>query len=1603
LTDALDRDQALKRERIAEIAEAGRRLRLRTRLPVNRSRFLEHYYAQAPREDLAGDERMLAAAALDHLCWALVRQPGTARVRVFNPNPDENGWSSPRTVVQMANDDMPFLVDSITMRLGALGHGIHVTFHPILHVLRDGRGRLQQLNPRAAAGSRRESLIHIEFQRETDAAVLQGIVTALEETLADVRAAVEDWPAMIEQLRAASRDLGRSRGVPEEARAEACEFLDWLADDRFTLLGYREQRIVRGRNTDRLVPKPATGLGILRDGKQPGETVRLAGEARREARSPTPLVVTKIAVRSTVHRPARLDYIGVKVFGRDGRPRAEKRFLGLFTSDAYHQRPRNIPLLRRKVRQVVEQSGFDPASHRCKRLQHVLNTFPRDDLFQITVEDLTRISFGVLALQERHRVRLFWRRDAFGRFYSCLLYLPRDQYTAQARQRVESILQRAFSGTEVETDVAVSESTLARLAITVRADETAAAAEPDTEKLQAEIENAVRSWSDCVREALLTRVGEDQALGLLHRFADGFSAAYQEEAGPARAAADIETIADLLDTGAALRMHLIPVAGQESPRLRFTTFHRDSPIPLYTALPVLEHMGMRVLSEHIYAARSAGTEVWIQDFELEPAGMLRIDGAACARFMECFRRVLIGDADNDRFNSFVVSASLEWREAALLRAYCRYILQTGLPFSQAYMQEVLGRYPSFCRALVDGFHGRFNPDLGAARRRRRLNDSRRRLEAELDAVVSLDEDRILRAFLAVIDATLRTNYFQVTSAGPKAYLSFKLDSPRIAELPKPWPMCEIFVYSQRVEAVHLRSGPIARGGIRWSDRREDFRTEVLGLMKAQHVKNVVIVPAGAKGGFVCKRLPSGDRDAVQREVTACYQTFIRGLLDLTDNVVDGRAVRPERVIARDRDDSYLVVAADRGTAALSDVANAIAAEYGFWLGDAFASGGSAGYDHKEMGITARGVWEAVKRHFRELGVDVANERVTVTGIGDMSGDVFGNGMLLSPHLRLVAAFNHQHIFIDPAPDTEQSFQERQRLAALPRSSWDDYDRSRLSAGGGVYERASKSIELSAAAQALLGISAERLTPPELIKAILRAPVDLHFNGGIGTYVKASRESHADAGDPANDAVRVNGNELRCRVVAEGGNLGFTQLARIEYALAGGRINTDFIDNSGGVDSSDREVNIKILLNGAVAAGRLTLRRRNSLLAAMTDELATLVLANNYAQTQALSIIEAHARERIGEHARVIRVLESTGLLDRSIEHLPSEEQIEERRKAGHALTRPELAIVLSYAKIQLTASLAASEIPDDAYLARELLAYFPRPLGKDHTRAIGTHPLRREIIAMLISSSMINRMGPFFVLRVQDETGANVAQIARAYAIAREIFDVRTLWREIESLDGHIPSGLQYDTSFQVRRMVQRCVHWLLRRHREALTIEPLIDRLKAGAIALLGDLPAVTGGRTRRQLERDRDSLANIGLPPLLAERVAALALMNELLDVIEVSRELSLDLKETAELHFELARGLKLDWLREQIEALKVDGRWRATARGALRESLAQAQRALLTSILAARGRSSPRAALASWLAGRKERIVRLRRMLDEMKGTGEVDFAALSVALKELDQLR
>ena len=1585
-------------ELLQDILSRGRRIRLNKEIKVDRGRFLENYYASSHEEDLEDNPTMRASAALDHLRWAQKRRPGSAKVRVFNPTAERDGWTCEHTVVQTVTDDMPFLVDSLTMALNSHSRGIHATIHSVLDIRRNGRGEIVAVDGKQNAGARQaESFVHFEIARETKAAVLAEIESTVMRTLDSVRAGVEDWPAMLDQLRDAAAAVGAQRTANAK---ESQEFLLWLADNHFTLLGYRELDLVRGARADRLNPRPGSGLGILRDGMRPAKTMTLSGSARKEARSKDPLVITKANAISSVHRPVPLDYIGVKVFDADGLPCAERRFLGLFTSTAYSKSPRDIPLLRLKVQRIMERSGLDPVSHRGKALQHILDTFPRDDLFQGSLADLARISTGILGLQARHRVSLFCRKDTFERFYSCLVYLPRDQFNYKARQAVEAILLEGFRGSSLQSNVTISDAAFARIEVIIRTDPGEKRA-PNVKSLQDQLQEAVRGWEDRARAAAFEQLPEDQALELFERFAAAFPVAYQESIAPSRSVDDMLKIAALVDGGQSLQMSL---RGSETPhRVLFTTFQLDEPIHLYLAHPILEHMGLRVVSESNYRLDIEPRTVWIQDFELETDDGSSLDTAEITeRFQECFARTLSNDAENDGFNALVVSAGLDWRDAALLRAYCKYILQTSNRFSQSYMQQVLRSYPMLCGALLDYFHGTFDPALEGKARKQRCAESDRIVTAQLDRATSLDDDRILRSFVAAVRATLRTNFFQTEDGKPKPYISIKLDPKGIPDLPRPRPMFEIFVYSRRVEGVHLRCGTIARGGLRWSDRREDFRTEVLGLMKAQQVKNTVIVPTGAKGGFVCKALPSGDRSAIQVEVVACYKIFIRGLLDITDNIVGSKVETPDGVVARDAADTYLVEAADKGTATFSDIANELSRQYGFWLDDAFASGGSAGYDHKKMAITARGAWEAVKRHFREFGVDTQTQDFTVIGIGDMGGDVFGNGMLLSRHIRLLAAFNHQHIFIDPEPDAASSFKERQRLFELPRSSWDDYDRKLLSEGGGIYSRESKSIELHPRARAMLGIDKQKLTPPELVRAILLAKADLLWNGGIGTYVKASSESHGDAGDPVNDTVRVDGDELNCRVIGEGGNLGLTQRGRIEFALGGGRINTDFIDNSGGVDSSDREVNIKILLNGAIESGKLARNKRNTLLATMTDNVAELVLANNYAQTQALSMMASRANERLGEHARLIRMLEARGLLDRDLEFLPGEEQLEQRKSAGLGLTRPELAIILSYSKIELSSSLVATDIPEDPVCAAELESYFPAKLVKRFKPEIYEHRLRREMIAMLIASSMVNRMGPFFVLRAEEDTGAGVAKVARAYAIVREIFHTRQVWREIEALDHAVQAEVQYDAVFQISRMVRRAVYWFLQRTAGELAIEPTVKRMQSGVAKLLVALPKVLGGRAKKRFDAEVRQFEGLGLPLTIATKVAAFKVMTQMLDIVELAGARKLPVETVAKLYFDLGRGLRLDWIREQIEMLKVEGRWRATARASLRETLAQEQRALVETVLKGAGKRDSDDALATWLDESKAQISRTQRALDDMRTSGEIDFATLSVALKEIGRL-
>jgi glutamate dehydrogenase len=1575
--------------------------------------FLRTYFRGVAEEDLAAREPAhLARAALAHLALAARRTPGSTLVRLFNPDPGVDGFKSAHTLVLTVTDDMPFLVDSIGMALGRAEAAVHLIVHPVLQVRRDPRGRLIDIGTNGKHATRAESWQLFEIDHVADPARLAALQHDLETTLADVRVAVTDWAAMRARMRAI---IGALKNDPPELPptevSEARALLEWMEAQYFVFLGYRRYRLQRGRSEDRLVPDSRSGLGILSDyqhrRKQHLAATVLRGELRARARAKELLVITKANSAATVHRGEYLDYVGVKTFDSRGNVNGEHRFLGLWVSTAYHGSPRDIPVLREKVTRVIEHFGLDPTSHDGKAVLNALETYPRDELFQASVADLVRIVRGVVNLYERHTVRLLARRDPYHRFYSCLVYVPRDRYNTDVRHRIERIALLGFAGTSVESHAQISGSIHARLHVVVRTDPHRRH-HADLDAIERNIAAAALTWTDQLREVLSVQQGEAAALALTHRYRQAFPLAYQEDLQPADALDDLKDLEALRQQPAAVRLTLRRPAHCKPERLHLKIIKLGDPHSISDVLPMLENFGLRVIAERPYElAWPEGGAAWIQDFELEHRDGDSVDIARSeANFREAYAAAWSGTLENDGFNRLLLGADLAARQIVVLRAYCRYLLQTGAPFSQAYMERTLTSNADIARNLVRLFAARFDPTLARAPKgsERNAEHLMAQIRAALDGVASLDDDRILRAYLNLVRATLRTNFYQTDASGAvKSYLSFKFDPALVPDLPLPRPKFEIFVYSPRVEGVHLRMGQVARGGLRWSDRREDFRTEVLGLMKAQNVKNTLIVPVGAKGGFVPKRLPaSGTREEVQAEVIACYQTFIRGLLDLTDNIVAGRIVPPPQLVRRDSDDPYLVVAADKGTATFSDIANAISAEYGFWLGDAFASGGSAGYDHKKMGITARGAWECVKRHFRELGIDTQKTPFTVAGIGDMSGDVFGNGMLLSRHIRLQAAFDHRHIFLDPDPDPAASFAERARLFALPRSSWDDYDRKQLSRGGGVFARTAKSIPLAAEARALLGLEAPSAAPNEIMRAILRLPVDLLWNGGIGTYVKASTESNAEVGDRTNDGLRINGRELRARVVGEGGNLGLSQRGRVEYALAAGRLNTDFIDNSAGVNTSDVEVNIKILLNPLVHERKLTRGDRNRLLARMTNEVAALVLRNNYLQGQAISTLELQSAARLREYQHLIRSLERAGDLNRALEFLPSDEELAERRKSGAGLTRPELAILLAYSKIWLNNHLLASDVPEDPYLSAELARYFPAPVRERFPRAISHHRLRREIIATATTNSLVNRMGPTFVPRAQEDTGAEAAPIARAYTAAREIFAMRAVWEQIEKLDNKVPAQLQYETSFQTSRLLRHATYWLLTSRPRGLQVDAAVREFRAGVQELEAVISgAITGGELAR-FEETRTHYVEAGLPPLLAARIASFEALNAALDIVEVSAAHRVSVAEAARVYFEVGSRIGFDWLRAQIEKLTVEGPWQAIARTGLRDGALRVQRRLTERVLARKSRGGAPERVSAWVAAAGKELAHWQRTLTDMRAAGASDFATLTVGLEAVRKL-
>ena len=1604
------------RRMVAELVAAAAKLpkALRSTLPIalrgpKLLPFLRAYYANVETEDLAGrDPKELATIALSQLNLAR-RRRGRALVRVFNPTQREDGYTSAHTVIEMVNDDMPFLVDSIGLALTQRALALHFLAHPIFAVTRDSAGDLQSIEERGVSADgkkpRLESFQHIEIDRIVDSDVLRSLQMEIERGMSDVRVACADWAKMQTAARHAADDLNSlsARFDPRDV-SESQALLAWMQNRHFTFLGYREYRLRGATGRESLEPVDASGLGLLRPGrKHPSSAGRiLASDIRRQSRSRELALVTKANFHSTVHRPGYIDYIGIKHFGPTGRLIGERRFLGLWTSTAYTANPRDIPLVRHKVAQVVQHFALAPDSHDGKALQHILESFPRDELFQASVPELIKVVTGIFGLQERPRVRLLMRRDAFRRFYSCLVFVPREKYNTVVRQRIERVVGEAFNALSMESQVQIAESNLARIHIVART-LPVEHQRVDIDALELRIAAAVRSWADSFKSALLARFDEAYALQLYAAYAQAFPAAYTEDFSGDAAALDV-TFLEAVDKEPK-RLHLDIY--RPEPRRKETFFLKifrgQDAIPISDLLPKLEHMGLKVIAERPYALEFAGgRRAWIQDLELVMRAPTAIKLDQLDRELKsAFTAVWTGRMDSDSFNELTLTTGVPWRIVTVLRAYCRYLLQAGLPFSQGYIAQVLINNTTLARAFADLFVARFDPRLSAARRRSTLARLDQRIRARLEEVTGSDEDRILRAIWNTLTASVRTNAYQTTESGQfKDYLSFKMESQKLRELPLPKPLFEVFVFSTRMEGVHLRMGYVARGGIRWSDRREDFRTEILGLMKAQQVKNTVIVPVGAKGGFVVKRILTGDRETQQAEVIECYQTLIRGLLDITDNIVDDKIVAPADVVRHDGDDAYLVVAADKGTATFSDIANSISAEYGFWLGDAFASGGSAGYDHKKMAITARGAWECVKRHFREIGIDIQNQDFSAAGIGDMAGDVFGNGMLQSRHIRLIAAFNHQHIFIDPQPDAARSFKERERLFKLPRSSWEDYSRSALSKGGGIYPRSAKSLTLSRETQVLLELPAQS-TPNEVVKAILKSHVDLLWNGGIGTYVKAGSESNSDVGDRSNDSVRIDARELNCKVIGEGGNLGFSQLGRIEYARRGGRLNTDFIDNSAGVNCSDVEVNLKILLNGAVRAKEITRAARDRLLVQMTSEVASLVLRNNYLQSQAISTGEFQAKERLSESAYVIRSLERSGDLNRSLEFLPSDEEIAERRKAGEGLTRPELAVTLSYGKIWLYKALIHSDVPEDPYLSAELARYFPAPVKQRFAARLKRHRLRREIIATSITNSLINRMGPVFPVRAQEDTGAEPAAIARAYSIAREVFAVRDIWTQIEALDNSSPAAVQYTAMFQTTRLLRHASYWLLENRRNDLDIERAVRRYAAPVAALSRNLGDVLSATEQARLRVLRSRLIEQRVPEELATRIASLESLHCSLDLVEAAMASRLEIGIAARAYFDIGERIGLTWIKDQIETLPAEGHWQAVARGTLSDNLYELQRKITGAVLTCKGKE-PGARVDRWLQDHSAAVESLKRIVVDLRTGTAPDFATLSVALQAVRRL-
>ncbi|MFA7554774.1 MAG: NAD-glutamate dehydrogenase [Spongiibacteraceae bacterium] len=1578
-------------------------------------RFARQLYSNHVAEDFRGREISdIYGSTMGS--WAFIQQHDlqAPKVRVFNPEYQKHGWQSGHTMVAVLARDMPFITDSVRGELNRRNLSVYTVHSVILPIVRNKSNQLQTLLPARTVIKppkncrfADEALLYLSIGRCTDTQELQDIASAITEILNEVAVVVDDFPKMVAKAKQGIAEVGALPQDKEGNREEVQAFLEWAISGHFTFLGYEQLAIDYSSGSPVVSRVGESTLGLLKCRDSRGiEDLQQTLEQGAEPGTllAQPLMFAKSALRCRVHRQVYPDYIMLRQFNSEGVLVGKHRFLGLYTSAVYTLSTKTIPLIRKRVEHVLDRSGYDLKTHVAKELTRVLDIFPRDELFQSSDDELFATAMEVNKIQERRQVRLFVRQDFHGKFVNCLVYMPRDVYKTELRIKVEQLLCDAFGTTDSEFTTYFSESILARTYYVLKVN-AGKIIDVDVNALEEEIVEVTMSWKEHLNKYLVDEFGEEQGGKLMANYGDAFNPGYMDDFTPRAAVDDIKKIAQL-DAIGDIGMSFYRQLGEGSSSIRFRLFHLDSPLSLSDIMPILQSLGLRVESEHSYDInRKDGREMWVHDFSLTHSLKAEIDFSKEGdNLQQAFLAIWKGDAETDSFNRLILGAHLGWRQVAMLRAYAKYMRQIKFNFSGEYIAECLANHSVIAGRIASMFDCRFNVSLALdskARDKQEEQINNGIIEA-LETVENLSEDRIIRYYVALIKATLRTNYFQSNQDGQfKNYFSFKLSPAKIPDMPLPVPMFEIFVYSPRLEGVHLRGGKVARGGLRWSDRLEDFRTEVLGLVKAQQVKNSVIVPMGAKGGFVAKCLPAmTDREAIQKEGITCYKTFIQGLLDITDNLEDGVVVPPLNVIRKDDDDTYLVVAADKGTATFSDIANELSLNAGFWLGDAFASGGSAGYDHKKMAITARGAWVSVQRHFRELGINIQETDFTVVGIGDMAGDVFGNGMLLSEHIQLTCAFNHQHIFIDPNPDSASSFVERKRLFNLPRSSWEDYNTKLISAGGGIFKRSAKSINISAAMKKRFDIKADKLTPNELINAVLKAPVDLLWNGGIGTYVKSSNETHADVGDKANDVLRVNGNELRCRVIGEGGNLGMTQLARVEYALNGGRCNTDFIDNSAGVDCSDHEVNIKILLNGVVAAGDMTEKQRNTLLVAMTDSISSLVLENNYRQTQAISMAESEAIRRAGEYRHLMHTMEIRGRLNRQLEFLPDEDVLLERRAANKSLTRAELSVLMSYVKSQLKEELVNTTIPEDEYLAKAVETAFPQRIRDDYREQLRSHRLRREIISTQLANDMVNHMGITFVDRIAQSTGVTSGDVVRAYVAASDIFDMSYYWRQIESLDYAVSADIQMQMMSELIRLIRRSTRWFLRNRRTLIDPAVEVANFKLSVAQLRSALPELLTDEVKAVLNNKRQSYIDQSIPEELATYIASAQAQYSLLGIIESSKARSIPMDKMAELYFRLSERLELNWFAKQITELKIDNHWQALAREAYRDDLEWQLRTLTEGAMRyVCDAGDIDACINRWMEKQHLMVERWRNMLTELHATAVPEFAMYSVAIREL----